>query len=95
MDDVIVLITDGQPYGDYLSTSGLKETTKKYAQQLKDRKIVLLTAGIGPENEKEEFKLFLEGLATSSDYSFKAMFDTMDDILGKLVKKSCIKPGKE
>ena len=89
VDDVIVLITDGEPRGK----RNTPELTKQYAQDLKDREIVLVTAAVGPQSETPKFKQLLRGLATSPDYFFKAQFDEMDAILGKLVAKSCIKPG--
>ena len=90
VDDVIVLITDGEPRGK----RNTPELTKQYAQDLKDREILLVAAAVGPQSERKEFKELLEGLATSPDYFLKAQFDKMDAILGTLVAKSCIKPGK-
>ena len=91
MDDVVVLITDGEPLGNQFT----KSLTKEYAEDLKDREVFLVTAGVGPESKKKEFRDYLENLATSPGYFFKAMFSEMDEILEKLVNKSCTKPGKK
>ena len=90
MDDVIVLITDGQPTGKW----NTKQLTMDYAQDLKNRNILIVAAGVGRESEKPEFQQVLINLATSKDFFVKAQFDNLDDILDKLVAKSCIKPGR-
>ena len=90
VDDVIVLITDGEPRGQPNS----RQLTKQFAQDLKERKIVLLTAAVGPQSENAKFRELLQELATSPDYFFKAKFDYMETILEKLVWQSCTKPGK-
>ena len=90
IDDVVVLITDGQPRG----RRNTLELTKRYATELKERKVLLVTAAIGPKSEQQQFKKILKELATSPEFFLKAQFDNMDQILRTLVAKSCIKPGK-
>ena len=90
MDDVILLITDGEPLGSPSTTLPL---TKQYAKDLKDRGIVLFTAGVGPQSKEKKFRDLLERLATSPDYFFGAMLNEMDEILEKMISKSCIEPG--
>ena len=90
MDDVIVLITDGEPVGEW----NTKLLAMDYAQDLKNRNILIVAAGVGEKSEQQEFQDVLANLATSEDFVVKAQFDKLDDILDKLVAKSCIKPGR-
>jgi hypothetical protein len=90
IDDVVVLITDGEPRGK----KSTPNDTKQSAQDLKDRDVLLVTAGVGEQSEEKEFEDMLKSLATSPDYFVKAAFDKMGDILDTLIAKSCTKPGK-
>ena len=89
VDDVIVLLTDGEPRG----RGDTLQLTKQNAQDLKNRKITLVAAAVGRKSEERQFQEILKELATSSDYFLNAKFNEMDSILGTLVAKSCIKPG--
>ena len=86
VDDVVVIITDGEPRG----RSNTLQLTKEYANDLKEKGILIVGAAVGPDRRK--FKHILEELATSSKYVLDADFNQMDDILAKLVASSCIKP---
>ncbi|CAB3991507.1 Hypothetical predicted protein [Paramuricea clavata] len=88
--DVVVLITDGKPQGKSNSIA----LTKQYAKDLKDKGVLLVTAGVGPNSKKTEFKNLLKKLATSPDYFLQAEFDNMKAILNTLVARSCTKPGE-
>ena len=66
----------------------------QYAQDLKDRDVLMVVAGVGRNSEDEQFQKVLIKLATSPDVFFKAQFDHLEDILDKLVSKSCVKPGR-
>ena len=88
--DVIVFITDDEPRGQ----RNIRQLTKQFAQHLKDRKIVLFTAAVGPRSKNAKFRALFKGLATSPNYFLTAKFDNIDAILGTLVAKTCIKPGK-
>ena len=92
VDDVIVLITDGEPWGK----RNTPQLTQQYAQDLKYRKVLLITAGIGPQSDRKQVKLLLEVLATSSEHFLKAKFDEMYkiDLFGVLVAQSCLVSGK-
>ena len=90
MDDVIVLITDGEPVGMW----NIKQLAMDYAQDLKNRNILIVAAGVGKKSEQQEFQDVLANLATSEDFVVKAQFDKLDSILDKLISKSCIKPGR-
>ena len=69
------------------------EHTKQYAKELKDRNILIVTAGVGSNSENEKFQKVLIELATSKDFFVKAKFDKLDDILETLVASSCVEPG--
>ena len=56
--------------------------------------MLMVVAGVGRNSEDPEFQKVLINLATSQDFFFKAQFDHLDDILDKLVAKSCTKPGR-
>ena len=88
VDDVIVLITDGIPNG----VRDAEDLTKKHAQELKDRNIVIFTVGVGSLAKKHEDLLI--DLATSSEhFVYKTGFHKLEDLLlDKLVPKSC-RPG--
>jgi uncharacterized protein YegL len=88
VDDVVVIITDGEPRGK----RDTLEMTKKYASDLKDKGVLVVAAGVGPD--RKNFKHILEELATSPKYVLEADFTQMDGILAKLVASSCIKPSK-
>ena len=90
VDDAIVLLTDGEPTGK----SNTKQLTMEYAQELKEKNILIVAAGVGHQSDNAEFQEVLSELATSSDFFVKAKFDEMNNILNKLVAKSCIKPGR-
>ena len=90
VDDAIVLLTDGEPRG---KTDTL-QLTIQYAQELKEKNILIVAAGVGRQSDNAEFQKVLSELATSSDFFVKAKFDQMNNILDKLVAKSCIKPGR-
>ena len=90
IDDVVVLITDGEPFG---RRDTLNETIR-YANMLKKKNVRLITAGVGSKSEKPEFIKILKELATSPKYFLKAKFDEMDKILSKLIASTCVKPGK-
>ena len=84
MEDVILIITDGRP-------SKLSDTLKK-AQLLKDKDILIVGAAIGPH--RNQFMHQLKEIASGEDYVVKADFDKLDDIIGTLIAKSCVLPGK-
>ena len=89
VNDAILLITDGEPNGNKTTM----EHTKQYAKELKDKNIRIVTAGVGRKSENETFQKVLIELGTTKDFYFKATFDKLDDILEKLVKRSCVEPG--
>lgn len=89
VEDVIVLITDGEPLGK----SNTEELTKQYAQDLKESNILIVAAGVGEKSKTAKFRGVLMELATSQDFFIEAQFDQMDKILKHLVEK-CIKPGR-
>lgn len=82
VDDVIVIITDGEPYG----VSTAIEDTKKYAQKLKSKGITIIGIGVGPAVDK--YWHILQDIA-SPGQAIKAKFSGIRQILGKLVSKSC------
>ena len=82
-----MLITDGAPHGK----SDTKEKAIEYAQDLKDKGVLLVAAGVGPQRRR--FKHVLIELATSKEYVLEANFKDMDQILERLVASSCIKSG--
>ena len=87
VDDVIVLITDGVPNG----LADAENRTKKHAQKLKDRNIVIITVGVG--KQAKEHESLLKDLATSSDhFVYVTGFHMLQKLLDKLVTKSC-RPG--
>lgn len=87
VDDVILLITDGVPNG--LQNS--EKITKQYAQDLKDRNIVIITVGVGSLAKRYEHVLI--DLATSDNhFVYVTGFHMLESLLDKLVTKSC-RPG--
>ena len=52
VDDVIVLLTDGEPRGK----RDTPKLTMQYGQELKDRNISMVVAGVGRESEKPKFQ---------------------------------------
>ena len=90
IDDVVVLITDGEPFG---RRDTLNEAIR-YANMLKKKNVRLITAGAGSKSEKPEFIKILKELATSPQFFLKAKFDEMDKISSKLIANTCVKPGK-
>ena len=89
VEDVVVIITDGEPRG----RRDTLEMTKKYAKELKDKGVLVVAAAVGPDRRK--FKHILEELATSPEMVLEADFEHMDGILAKLVASSCMKPGRK
>ena len=88
--DVILLITDGEPRGK----TDTPQLTTQYAKDLKDKNVLIVVAGIERQSDDVELQTVLINLATSRDFFVKAQFDKLDDIVGKLVEMSCIKPGR-
>ena len=88
MDDVVVIITDGEPRG----RRNTLQMTKQYANDLKEKGVLVVAAAVGPD--RKNFRHILDELATSTDYVLEADFTQMDGILAKLVASSCIKPSK-
>ena len=86
VDDVVIIITDGEPRGK----RNTPQKTREYANELKDKGILVVGAAVGPDRKK--FVHILEELATSPKHVLEADFEQMDDILAKLVASSCIKP---
>lgn len=89
-EDGIVLITDGEPRGK----RNTMQLTKQQAQNLKNENVSIVVVGAGRQSENPRFQRTLMDLATSPDYFVKSRFDELDDILDKLVTKSCIKSGR-
>ena len=56
--------------------------------------MLMVVAGVGRNSEDPKFQEVLINLATSRDSFFKARFDNLDNILNKLVAKSCVQPGR-
>ena len=88
VDDVVVIITDGEPRG----RRNTLQMTKQYANDLKEKGVLVVAAAVGPD--RKNFRHILDELATSTNYVLEADFTQMDGILAKLVASSCIKPGK-
>lgn len=84
----MVIITDGAPRG----RTDTPRLTMQYANELKEKGVLVVGAAVGPDRRK--FLHILEELATSPKYVLEADFNQMDDILAKLVATSCIKPSK-
>ena len=82
-----MLITDGAPHGK----QNTKEKAIEYAQDLKDKGVLLVAAAVGPQRRR--FKNVLIELATSKEHVLEANFKDMDQILGRLVASSCMKSG--
>ena len=88
IQDVVVLVTDGRP------TNFPK--ANKTAKLLKDKGILIVGAAIGPERHKFMHKL--EQLASGEEYVVNATLDKLDDVIGKIINKSCSSsgaPGKQ
>lgn len=90
VNDVIVLITDGVPRGKRNSSP----LAKQYAKDLKNRKVLIVTAGVGRQSENANFQRVLMDLATSPDFFIKASFNQLGGVVDKVVEMSCIKPGR-
>lgn len=84
IQDVIVLVTDGAPTN--------KPKSKINAQKLKDKKILIVGAAIGPK--RDAFFDQLKDLATKG-YAVKADFDKLDDVIDTIISKSCRRAGKQ
>ena len=85
IQDVVVLVTDGRP------TNFPK--ANKTAKLLKDKGILIVGAAIGPQ--RNEFMPQLEQLASGKEYVVKADFDKLNDVIGTIIAKSCVRPGKQ
>lgn len=88
--DVILIMTDGEPTGPY----NVKKIAYDTAKALKNKDVLIVGVAIGRYSAR--FKHVIENIATNPEYTFDVQFHHIDNILNRLVDKSCkpFVPGK-
>jgi uncharacterized protein YegL len=90
VDDVILIITDGEPYGN---VDNIIEETVKNANIAKEKNIKIVAAAVGNEGVRKTFKPTIDRIATSDKLVVEADFNSIDKIRPMLISKTCSKPG--
>ncbi len=90
-DDVVVIITDGDPWG----IDNILEETIKNANLIKEKEIVIVGAAVGSEEMRKKFRPKLDAMATSAAHVVEADYKDINSIRSKLIENTCMKPSKK
>ena len=105
VDDVVLLFTDGEPVRrtsqqwkprpeDKFGFKSEKAMADFYSTKLKNNGVTVVGLAAGSQSQLDIFYDDIKGWTTSDKLMFRADLSNLDNVLSKLVKASCVGPGK-
>lgn len=91
VQDVVVIITDGDPYAGNIDN--VLEKTMANASVIKEKGIQIVGAAVGNEAMRAKLRPKLEAMATSAEFVVEADFKDIKTIRSMLISKTCRIPG--
>jgi hypothetical protein len=90
VDDIVVIITDGNPWG----IENILNITIEKANLIKEKGIEIVGAAVGSQSVRNIFKPKLEKMVTSPEHIVEADYKDIDSIRSKLIENTCKIPSK-